>query len=97
MILPKALVESSLEKGTWKGKHVRLIKNTYASPAGTSIKIAQLIKHCMSSPARGAPKGLLLARTDANGIMPSRPSSCMTETKGVIRMLAKRYRKMRWK
>jgi hypothetical protein len=50
----------------------------YASPGGAATMMMAEMSHCAKSPAKGASKGLLLAKKDENGRTPSRPSSWTT-------------------
>jgi hypothetical protein len=53
--------------------------NKYASPGGAQIMTMDEINHCQAKPARGALKGMLLAKKDEYGSTPSRPNSCTTD------------------
>lgn len=67
--VPKTLV---------KEESSRLIMKRYASPGGGAIINAHETMYCVKSPASGALNGLLLAKNEGYGRMPSRPSSWMT-------------------
>lgn len=49
--------------------------NMYASPDGTAMMTSEVTSHCVKSPAKGVLKGLLLAKNEENGMMPSLPNS----------------------
>jgi hypothetical protein len=59
-------------------KNSQLIINRYASPGGGASMKAHDTMYCMKRPANGALNGLPLAKKDAYGRIPSRPSSWIT-------------------
>jgi len=63
-----AAQEQDMERG-------QFTKKIYASPGGAATTTTAETSHCSKIPAKGALKGLLLAKKDENGRTPSRPSS----------------------
>lgn len=57
---------------------IQLIRNKKISPGGIARRKVQEMRYWVKSPASGALKGLLLAKKEAKGRTPSRPSSWMT-------------------
>ena len=55
-----------------------LIRKIYTSPGGIVIRKTDETKYWVKSAASGALKGLLLAKTEEKGSIPSRPSSWIT-------------------
>jgi hypothetical protein len=72
-ILPVTNQEQAKEKE--RTENSQLIMNRYASPGGGASMKVQETMYCVNRPAKGVLNGILLAKNEVYGRMPSRPSS----------------------
>ena len=77
MTLKKRMVRYKLEYKISEGRSgaAYLRMKLYASPGGGANMMITETTQCSNRPAKGALKGLLLAKKPENGRIPSRPSS----------------------